>query len=153
MKVLLSPLIAPSAGHFLAGFIEGEGHFAIAAHNGGQSRSCALRLGVRDEDLELINWVVAQTGLGSLRRIAGRATSRPQVEWTVSTQSDCIELVRLLERFPLRGRAQRRFGIWAEAVRVWTTEHRDRRERMRDLQRRRPLSAGRSAAATGCARR
>jgi len=40
-------IVRASEGHFIAGFIEGEGHFGIVEANGGQSFRCVMSLRVR----------------------------------------------------------------------------------------------------------
>jgi hypothetical protein len=120
-------LIPPGDGHFIAGFIEGEGHFGIVSMNGGQSLGCVMRLAVRDDDGDLLRWLVATTGIGKLSRKPAQSTSQPQVLWSVNRQDDCDYLVALLDRFPMRGRKACEFTIWSRAVRTWTQQTGPRR--------------------------
>jgi hypothetical protein len=108
-------------GHWLAGFIEGEAHLAISDANGGQSFRCLMSLCVRDDDVELMEWIHARTQVGSLNPVPARRTSRPQVQWLVRTQDDCMTLVDLLSEFPMRGRKRVEFEIWRSAVELWTS--------------------------------
>ena len=41
-------------GHALAGFIEAEGSFSIAANNGGRSWLCGMSLNQRADDADLL---------------------------------------------------------------------------------------------------
>jgi hypothetical protein len=118
--------ISEAEGHFIAGFVEGEGHLGIAEANGGQSFRCLMSLRVRDDDTPLLEWLRATTGLGSLHAVPARASSNPQVQWLVQTQADCAALVELLERFELRGRKAREFELWSRAVAVWRSDDADR---------------------------
>jgi hypothetical protein len=111
--------ISADEGNFIAGFIEGEGHFGIAEANGGQSFRCLMSLRVRDDDAELLAWLRTRTGVGLLRTVAAQGNANPQVQWLVQTQADCRTLVELLTRFEMRGRKMREFAIWMRAVALW----------------------------------
>ena len=113
--------ISAAEGHFIAGFIEGEGHFGLTEANGGQSFQCLMGLRLRDDDARLITWLRERTGVGTLRPVAAQSTAKPQVEWRVQTQAGCRVLVDLLTRFPPRGRKRLEFEIWAEAVELWNS--------------------------------
>jgi hypothetical protein len=128
--------ISASEGHFIAGFIEGEGHFGIAEANGGQSFRCVMSLKVRDDDTELVEWLRARVGVGGLHRVPARATSNPQVSWLVQTQPGCRALVKLLTRFEMRGRKAREFEIWKDAVELWSSGAPNRVARAESLRRR-----------------
>jgi hypothetical protein len=114
--------ISVAEGNFIAGFIEGEGHFGIAEANGGQSFRCLMSLRVRDDDAELLEWLRARTGVGLLRTVTAQGNSNPQVQWLVQTQAGCRTLVELLTRFEMRGRKTREFAIWRRAVALWTSD-------------------------------
>ncbi len=114
--------ISADEGNFVAGFIEGEGHFGIAEANGGQSFWCLMSLRVRDDDAELLAWLRARTGVGLLRAVAAQGNAHPQVQWLVQTQADCHTLVELLAQFEMRGRKMREFAIWRRAVAVWSSD-------------------------------
>lgn len=119
---------------FLAGFLEGEASFLIFEQNGGQSYGCALSLTQRDDDQDLIEWLVAITGLGRLHRVPARATSKPQIVWRIDTQHDCVEMDRLLAHCGFHGRRAAELAIWSHAVRTWVSGHGDeRRVTMRAL--------------------
>ena len=108
-------------GHFIAGFIEGEGHLAIVEANGGQSFRCLMSLNVRDDDVELLKWMRATTGVGALTPVPARRTSKPQVQWRVQTQDDCRRLASLLTEFEMRGRKRHELEIWRLGVELWTS--------------------------------
>jgi hypothetical protein len=127
--------LSASEGHFIAGFIEGEGHFGITEANGGQSFRCLMNLRLRDDDAELISWLRDRTGVGTLRRVAAQSTSMPQIEWRVDTQAGTRSLVELLSRFELRGRKRHEFEVWSAAVELWSSGLADRAELARGLQR------------------
>jgi hypothetical protein len=143
---------------FLAGFLEGEACFAITEQNGGQSLSCSASVRLRDDDQDLLEWLVALTGLGALSRVPAQRTSRPQISWKVDSQADCAELIRLIADCGFHGRRAAEFGIWSTAVNAWQSGAGcARRARLRSLKEQlriartfghgaraaRPLSAGR----------
>ena len=107
-------------GHALAGFIEAEGSFLITPNNRGRTWLCAMALNQRADDADMLLDIVRVTGLGRLHAVPARRTSRPQVVWSVTSKLECRELVRLLRRFPLRGRKRREFAVWAAAVDQWS---------------------------------
>jgi hypothetical protein len=89
---------------FLAGFLEGEAHLAVREQNGGASFGCGAYIRLRDDDQDLLEWLVALTGLGRLRRVPAQRTYRPQIGWTIDSQADCTALLRLIERCGFHGR-------------------------------------------------
>lgn len=112
--------IDPGFGNWLAGFIDGEGSFVIATSNG-QFR-CMFSLAVRDDDFEVIREVAERTGIGSIgRRRRYAANHNPTVVWTVTSIRDCVALVRILDRFPLRAKKRRDYAVWRRAVLHWET--------------------------------
>src|SRR5688572_14523907 len=77
-------------GHFVAGFIEGEGHFGIPEANGGQSFRCLMSLRVRDDDADLVSWLRERTRIGRLRGVGAQATFEAAGRvWRVDTQAGC----------------------------------------------------------------
>jgi hypothetical protein len=114
--------ISESEGHFIAGFIEGEAHFAITESNGGQSFRCFVSLRLRDDDAALVHWLRQRTAVGRLSPVPARSTSKPQIQWLVQTQADCTVLAELLNRFELRGRRRAELDVWRRAVNVWTSQ-------------------------------
>jgi hypothetical protein len=71
------------------------------------------------DDADMLLDIARVTGLGRLFRVPARRTSRPQVCWAVQSKLECRRLVEFLERYPLRGRKQREFRVWAAAVDEW----------------------------------
>ena len=106
-------------GHWLAGFIDGEGCFSIMRNH---NRSYVLRFAVcvRGDDREIIEQIHAETGLG---RVDSRGyptlLGSPQVEWRVQRKADCMGLVSLLDRYPLRAKKARDYAMWRAAAMLW----------------------------------
>lgn len=112
--------IDPGFGHWLSGFIDGEGSFVIAESRG-QFR-CVFSLTLRDDDHDMLVECEKQTGIGSVSRrdrSYGKGPDRPQSVWVVTNVRDCLALVRLLDRFPLRAKKRRDYEIWRQAVIHW----------------------------------
>jgi hypothetical protein len=125
--------ISAAEGHFIAGFIEGEGHLGIVEQNGGQSYGCFMSLGVRDDDAPLARWLRERTELGTVSPVPAYRTSKPQVRWLIRTQADCRALVELLDRYELRGRKRREYDTWRTAVEIASSGIADRRFALRGL--------------------
>ena len=129
----MNRLISAAEGHFIAGFIEGEGHLGIAEQNGGQSYGCFMSLGVRDDDAPLARWLCERTGLGTLYPVPAYRTSKPQVRWLVRTLADSRALVELLDQYELRGRKRREYETWRTAVELASSGIAERRFALRRL--------------------
>jgi hypothetical protein len=106
-------------GPFVAGFVAGEGHFAIRPNNAGQSWACAFYLTQREDNAALIRTVRDVTGCGEISRKAARATSRPQAVWKVESIRDCVRLARYLDAHPLLAKKAGEFRVWQRGVAVW----------------------------------
>jgi hypothetical protein len=120
---------------FVAGLLEGEATLRICEQNGGQSFSCQMTLNQRDDEQDTLEWLLATTGLGRLRRVPPRLTSRPQISWTVDAQDDCRDLLALIEPCGFHGRRAAELRLWRRAVHVWTeSAGSTRRSRLRALE-------------------
>jgi hypothetical protein len=107
-------------GHWLAGFVDGEGCFAVVPQNGGYG--CRLTVQVRADDGAVLEEICARTGLGMVTTVSRAAAAgvNPQVAWLVRAKADCQAAVLLFERYPLRAKKARDFAIWREAVAEWS---------------------------------
>jgi hypothetical protein len=114
----------PGFGHWLAGFIDGEGCFRIHVHKHRGQHDCRpeveFRLALRDDDAPILDEIVARTGIGCVttHRRALQGNQKPAVEWKVTGQANTAKLVRLLDTYPLRAKKCRDFEIWKRAVRI-----------------------------------
>lgn len=116
------PDLPDDLGHWLAGFIDGEGYFGIRQHPKGPFQ-CVFSLGLRIDDSAILEELHTRTGLGSLYVDRARQRRNPNAEafrvWLIMSKRDCVALIPLLERFPLRSKKRSDFEIWARAVRAW----------------------------------
>jgi hypothetical protein len=112
-------------GHWLAGFIDGEGHFQVSQNRNG-GFGCRFAIGLRADDREALATIHQETGLGRMwvRRPAGQRHA--VAYWSVQSLADCRHLCDLLERYPLRAKKARDFAIWREAVLNWTSARHER---------------------------
>jgi hypothetical protein len=108
-------------GHALAGFLDAEATFAITPNNQGRNWRCQMSVVVRLDDGDVLSDLCACTGLGRVSVTPARRTSRPQATWSVASKRECVELVRILRRFPLRARKRRDAEIWSAAVERWSS--------------------------------
>lgn len=111
-------------GHWLAGFLDGEGCFSIKTQSRGYA--CDLILWVRADDKSIIDEIVTRTGIGSVVFRNHRPATpnqeyaaHPLVGWSVRRKPDCIALVSLIDRYPLRAKKARDYAVWREAVMLW----------------------------------
>jgi hypothetical protein len=112
-------MIDEAFGHWLAGFIDGEGCFRLTQQPGahGPLLAAVLTIKVRDDDLGIIEEIHERTGIGTLCRYRARGTSKPGVAWNVSSWDDTFVLAQILKQFPLRAKKRRDARIWCNAVR------------------------------------
>lgn len=114
-------------GHWLAGFADGEGcfHIRINSRAGGRvTYACAFRLQLRDDDDDILNEIRLRTNIGAVHYISGTGNARSSAAWSVGSKADLLALVAIFDRFPLRAKKARDFGIWREAVLYWATNYR-----------------------------
>src|SRR5208337_5656953 len=97
-------------GHWLAGFIDGEGCFRIVPNR--KSWECRFQMSLRDDDSDILHRIRDELWLGSVYPKVAYATSHPQTMWEVSKHEDCLALVKILDQFPLRARKARDYAIW-----------------------------------------
>lgn len=120
---LLNELEADGFGHWLAGFIDGEGCFIIRISGPGcrskqRPMNCAFALQLRIDDLTILEECMSRTGLGRIITF-DRKASNPGARWIVDKKADCLAFTRLLDEFPLRAKKARDYAIWREAVLHW----------------------------------
>jgi hypothetical protein len=111
-------MIDDAFGHWLAGFVDGEGCFAISK-GGYNGLRCVFRMAVRADDAAIVEEIHDRVGLGSISRLHEVKGGRPQATWTVTSKADCLALCALFERYPLRAKKARDFEVWKRAVVVW----------------------------------
>jgi len=104
-------------GYWFAGFVDGEGSFNIARNSRG-ARYCVFRIALSKRDLSILKEIQSRFGFGTLWIGHPASQYSARVAWTVQSKSECLRLVEIFERFPLRTEKRRDFEIWARAVRA-----------------------------------
>jgi len=95
-------------GNWLAGFIDGEGYFGIFTNDG--RYICAFAVGLHPCERPVLDDVLERTGLGTIH------TQARMVRWQIRARGDCVGLIELLDRYPLRSRKAADYALWREAV-------------------------------------
>lgn len=108
-------------GHWLAGFIDGEGSFVILCRSNGRgSHTPRMQIRLRDDDAPLLDAVQRRLALGSLYAAkvnpSQQKTAKAQALWVVYTRGDCMALVEFLDRYPLLSKKARDYEVWRRAV-------------------------------------
>lgn len=111
-------------GHWLAGFADGESWFAILHHRDREAYHCQFGICLRDDDGPILEEIQRRTGLGILGRKVYQASwagtgSKPQARWVIHRKEECLALIEIFDRYPLRAKKARDYAIWREAVLEW----------------------------------
>src|SRR5438552_588191 len=100
-------MIDDAFGHWLAGFIDGEGCFIIRQMNRNEIY-CSFSISLRDDDAAIIEEIRSRLGgIGILKfrhRKGRNGNDCPQVEWVLQSGQDCAVLVRVLDKYQLRAK-------------------------------------------------
>ena len=109
-------------GNWFAGFTDGEGHFAIQNRGRDNMRAnykCRFRIQLRDDDRPILEAIHETLGIGSIYNrpvYDGNPNVHTSSVFQVDALKECVELVCLFEKYPLRAKKQQDFAIWKQAV-------------------------------------
>jgi hypothetical protein len=114
-------LAADGFGHWLAGFIDGEGCFYMRlgdVSRKGKRTALDIRMtvGLRADERPIIEEILARTGLGRISMNKAHGRRNPEVRWNVSKHSELMGLIEILDEFPLRAKKRRDYAIWRGAT-------------------------------------
>ena len=102
--------------NWLAGLIDGEGYFGIRRQLIGHQFLVEFALRLRDDDFEILVEICERLGLGWITRSEASGSTHPSAGWRVSSQTDTMKLMEILDGHPLRTRKVKDYLIWREAV-------------------------------------
>jgi DNA modification methylase len=105
-------------GYWLAGLVDGEGHFAIKRASKG-NYSCSFEMGMRLDDRATLERAKRFLGVGSISDRPARGSHNPMAVLSVDAKADCLRVVEVFARYPLRSKKLRDFLAWAEAAVEW----------------------------------
>lgn len=105
-------------GHWFAGFVDGEGHFDVR-HTATGSCVCRFVIGLRADDLAILEECQVRTGVGSIRIQECKGGIQPQARWSVDRKADVLRLVAILDVYPLRAKKRNDYLLWRRAVLLW----------------------------------
>lgn len=113
--------VSPDFGHWLAGLIDGEGCFTILySYPGKPARQSyymtRFSMGFRDDDEAMVQDIMNTLQLGNMFHRARQGSSNPQVQIDLMSIADQMQLIRILDMYPLRSKKRRSYEIWREAV-------------------------------------
>lgn len=136
-------------GHWLAGFIDGEGCFRLQRHPHNGTWHATFSLKQRDDDAALLESIAERTGIGRVKADTHRSgNSAPCAVWMVQSKAEAARLCLLIDRYPLRSRKAADYALWREAVSLIATRRRGSGwDRIADLHQR--LTEGRVYAEGG----
>lgn len=118
-----------SFGHWLAGLVDGEGCFFVAKVGTRKGKTpgvsvmvwpnCRFQIALRADDAEVLKTIRDTLGIGNLyykRPQAGRPSEQASIQYVVHRIDDCLRIVELFTRYPLRAKKRAQFEVWAQAV-------------------------------------
>jgi hypothetical protein len=118
-------------GHWLAGFIDGEGCFQIVSNGGYYTPRFSVK--VRADEKSIIERIRRKTGIGTITTYPYNGLKgNPQVNWNVNSRQDCRALSDLLDKYPLRAKKAADFAIWRQAARLTGRGHQAQLAALRD---------------------
>lgn len=123
------PNVTDSFGHWLAGFVDGEGSFTV--HNSQKQWIIQFQIGLRADDINILHEIKSTLNIGSVSNVnknfrtkgdGKRINAHPKAVYTVSTRGT-QRLVLFFERYPLRSKKQRDFEAWKLAVKEYSKSY------------------------------
>lgn len=108
-------------GNWFAGFTDGEGCFGIFNRNCENPRTnCVFTINLRVDDRPILEEIRNMLKIGTIHnkppRICDTHTTQAQSRFQVHAITECAELVKVFEKYPLRAKKQKDFLIWKQAV-------------------------------------
>ncbi len=131
-----------SFGHWLSGFTDGEGSFALRVAQDNRRRhlywlDAIFSIGLRADDTEVLSQIKEfwQVGVIYAKRphSSGVGNGKPQSTFRIRRIKDFVNVViPHFDHYPLRAKKRRDYVIWKEAVDFLWKIHQRPREGLRD---------------------
>ncbi len=130
MQLADYPTVPPDFGNWLAGFIDGEGCFSMnrLRRKGVDYRSYACRFAIRlrHDDVPVLEEIQRRTGCGKINELRPTSPtiwwdSKPYATWQVFSKRDCLRMIEILDKYPLRAKKARDYLVWREAALLWAS--------------------------------
>jgi len=115
-----STTLSSEFGHWLAGYIDGEGHFGCGIYkngHGGVNVIHTMTLVARADEFPLLARCQRETGLGRLYFTKRNKGSNPCWRWEIKATDECLRLVDILTQYPLQSKKRQDFQVWSDAIR------------------------------------
>lgn len=107
--------------NWLAGFIDGEGCFGVYKRRDSSGWIFRFFVKLRDDDGDILEECQRRIG-GTLRFEKSKNPKwGGQVIWAVSSREDCLRLIDVLDKHPLRAKKRRDYALWREAVLLFSS--------------------------------
>lgn len=127
MSAERSVSVSADIGYRFAGYVDGEGHFAIIRRQKPRNRlpdyTCSFSIHIRDDDRHVLEQFQRELGgIGhrydvGARYKPGQTNTQPTVMWSVNRKAECLMLVAVFEQYRLWTKKAGDFHIWSKAVR------------------------------------
>jgi len=114
-------------GHWLAGFVDGEGSFNLTLGKRPKHiPSCQFSISLRNDDADTLEYIIKVLGRGTVYyRERGEINkqgymSKPRADLMMHTKADVKLIAAIFRKYPLRSKKRLAFVPWAEAVDLWS---------------------------------
>jgi len=110
-----------SFGLWFSGFSDGESSFIIDYHFSDElfnkeRFSPKFQIALRADDKEILNLMIYHLGFGKIYYKKCKLPTNPQFVFYVSSINDCVKLIEVFDRFPLRSKKRMDYLVWREFV-------------------------------------
>lgn len=121
----LSEVERQAFGHWIAGFVDGEGHFGLRVGHDHQGKGKGIRIrpganftiGLRDDDIDILHSIGSFFQCGVIYRLKQRSNKNPAAHYVVTKPIQLWSIiVPHFEEFPLRAKKGREFKAWKMGV-------------------------------------
>ena len=110
--------------NWFAGFFDGEGHLHLSIHkrrnvkfSRGMQVNAGIVLGLRLDDLAIMEEIHATIGCGNLWKRPASGNSNPQIWYSCRNTIHLVEkIIPMFDKYPLRAKKGLEYAPWKQAV-------------------------------------